>query len=126
MTCVLAACDTIVPRSSEPSGVLQKKKREPWLRTFLSGFALTMGNPKTIVFYLALLPTLVPLDKMTILGFFELVGIVVVLLLLIGFAYAWLAGRAREFFKSPRALRRLNRFTGGVLAVAAGAVIVRS
>jgi len=102
------------------------KVEEHWSKTLLAGLALTLGNPKTIVFYLALLPTLVPLDKMTILGFFELVGIVVVLLLLIGFAYAWLAGRAREFFKSPRALRRLNRFTGGVLAVAAGAVIVRS
>ena len=102
------------------------KAERHWTRTVLAGLALTLGNPKTIVFYLALLPTLVPLDKMTAAGFFELAGIVVVLLLLIGFAYAWLAGRAREFFKSPRALRRLNRFTGGVLAVAAGAVIVRS
>ena len=102
------------------------KAEEHWTRTLLAGLALTLGNPKTIVFYLALLPTVVPLDKITIFGFFELAGIVVVILLLIGFAYAWLAGRARDFFKSPKALRRLNRFTGGVLAAAAGAVIVRS
>src|SRR5690606_12765098 len=36
---------------------------ESGFRTFLSGLALTLGNPKTIVFYLALLPTLVPLDR---------------------------------------------------------------
>ena len=102
------------------------KVEEHWSKTVLAGLALTLGNPKTIVFYLALLPTLVPLDKMTLGGFFELAGIVVILLLLIGCGYAWLAGRARDFFKSPKALRRLNRFTGGVLAVAAGAVIVRS
>jgi threonine/homoserine/homoserine lactone efflux protein len=101
------------------------KAEQHWSKTVLAGLMLTLGNPKTIVFYLALLPTVVPLDKMTITSFFELVGIVVVLLLLIGLGYAALAAKARDFFKSPKALRRLNRFTGGVLAVAAGAVIVR-
>jgi threonine/homoserine/homoserine lactone efflux protein len=102
------------------------KVEEHWSRTLLAGLSLTLGNPKTIVFYLALLPTVVPLDRITLTGFLELAAIVIVILLLIGSAYAALAAGAREFFKSPRALRRLNRFTGGVLAVAAGAVIVRS
>ncbi|HHY50654.1 MAG TPA: LysE family translocator, partial [Alphaproteobacteria bacterium] len=60
------------------------KSAESGWRTFLSGFALTMGNPKTIVFYLALLPTVVPLDRpITPVGFTELVVIVVVVLLII-------------------------------------------
>ena len=101
------------------------KPEQHWAKTVLAGLSLTLGNPKTIVFYLALLPTVVPLDKITTAGFLELATIVVVLLLLIGLGYAALAAKAREFFKSPKALRRLNRFTGGVLAVAAGAVIVR-
>ena len=98
---------------------------EHWSKTALAGLSLTLGNPKTIVFYLALLPTVVPLDKMTVGGFFELAGIVVVILLIVGLAYAAAAARAREFFRSPKALRRLNRVTGGVLAIAAGAVIVK-
>jgi len=96
-----------------------------WAKTVLAGLSLTLGNPKTIVFYLALLPTLIPLDKITPLGFVELAGIVTIVLLLIGMAYAALASSARAFFKNPVALRRLNRATGGVLAIAAGAVIVR-
>src|SRR6478735_5184832 len=53
-----------------------KRDASRW-KTFLSGLALTMGNPKTIVFYLALLPTVVPLDKpITMLGFTELTTIV--------------------------------------------------
>ena len=52
---------------------LGPRDREPWLRTFISGFALTLGNPKTIAFYLALLPTVIPLDQpITTLGFIEL------------------------------------------------------
>ena len=35
MTWTLAAWETIVPRSSERSFVLQKKKREPWLYEIL-------------------------------------------------------------------------------------------
>jgi threonine/homoserine/homoserine lactone efflux protein len=105
---------------------LGPKKKEPWTRSFLSGFALTMGNPKTIVFYLALLPTVVPLDRpITALGFVELTTIVVVVLLAIGCGYAWLAAWAREFFVSPKAIRRLNRTAGVIMASAAAFVAAR-
>jgi threonine/homoserine/homoserine lactone efflux protein len=99
---------------------------EPALRTFLSGLALTMGNPKTIVFYLALLPTLIPLDRpMTPLAFGELVTIVTLVLLVVGCTYAALAAAAREFFKSPKALRRLNKGAAVMMASAAAYVVLR-
>ena len=105
---------------------LGPRQREPWVRTFLSGFALTMGNPKTIVFYLALLPTVIPLDQpITVLGFTELTAIVVVVLLIIGLAYAGLAAAARDFFKSSKAIRRLNRTAAAMMASAAAFVVVR-
>jgi threonine/homoserine/homoserine lactone efflux protein len=105
---------------------LGPRKKEPWLRTFLSGFALTMGNPKTIVFYLALLPTVIPLDRpITVLGFTELTAIVVVVLLAIGCGYAGLAAWAREFFISPIAIRRMNRTAGIIMASAAAFVAAR-
>ena len=105
---------------------LGPRKREHWLRTFLSGFALTMGNPKTIVFYLALLPTVVPLDRpVTALGFTELTLIVVVVLLAIGCGYAALAAWAREMFTSSKAIRRMNKTAGVIMAGAAAFVAAR-
>jgi threonine/homoserine/homoserine lactone efflux protein len=105
---------------------LGPRKREHWLRTFLAGFALTMGNPKTIVFYLALLPTVVPLDRpITALGFTELTLIVVVVLLAIGCGYAALAAWAREMFTSATAIRRLNKTAGAIMAGAAAFVVAR-
>jgi threonine/homoserine/homoserine lactone efflux protein len=102
-----------------------KRDASAW-KTFLSGFMLTMGNPKTIVFYLALLPTVVPLDKpITVLGFTELVTIVVVVLLIIACGYAGLAAAARDFFTSSRALRNLNRTAGAIMAGAAAFVMAR-
>jgi threonine/homoserine/homoserine lactone efflux protein len=102
-----------------------KREESPW-RTFLAGFALTMGNPKTIVFYLALLPTVIPLDRpITVLGFVELTAIVTVVLLIIGCAYAGLAAAARDFFRSSRAIRALNRTAGVIMASAAALIVVR-
>jgi threonine/homoserine/homoserine lactone efflux protein len=103
---------------------IRPRDNEPWSRTFLAGFSLTLGNPKTIVFYLALLPTVIPLDRMTPLAFSELVGIVIVVLLAIGLGYAFLAARARDFFRSAKAVRRLNRTAGVMMATAAGLVVV--
>ncbi len=102
-----------------------KKDGSAW-KTFLSGFLLTLGNPKTIVFYLALLPTVVPLDQpITVLGFSELVTIVVVVLLIIACGYAGLAAAARDLFSSSRALRNLNRTAAAIMAGAAAFVIAR-
>lgn len=95
-------------------------------RVFLSGLALTLGNPKTIVFYLALLPTVIPLDRpVTALGFVELVAIVTAVLLAIGFAYAALAAAAREFLRGSAAVRLLNRTAGAIMAGAAVMVVAR-
>jgi threonine/homoserine/homoserine lactone efflux protein len=102
-----------------------RPRNEDWWKTFLAGFSLTLGNPKTIIFYLAILPTVIPLDQMNPLAFAELTAIVVVVLLIIGSGYAWLAARARDFFRSPTALRRLNRTAAVMMTAAAGAVVWR-
>jgi threonine/homoserine/homoserine lactone efflux protein len=109
--------------SAKPGSEQMKPKSEDALKTFLAGFSLTMGNPKTIVFYLAILPTVVPLGEMNPLAFAELTAIVVICLLIVGCAYAWLASAAREMFRSEKALGRLNKTAGAMMAGAAGLVV---
>ncbi len=95
------------------------------LRVALSGLTLTLGNPKTIVFYMALLPTLIDLSSLTAVGFAELVVIVAVDLAVVGLAYAALAARARDFFRDAHARRILDRIAGTMMAGAAVAVATR-
>jgi threonine/homoserine/homoserine lactone efflux protein len=109
--------------TAAPGAEQMKPRRDAAFKTFLAGFSLTMGNPKTIVFYLAILPTVIPLDQMTPLAFAELTVIVVVVLLIVGCGYALLASAAREVFKSELALRRLNKTAGVMMASAAGLVL---
>lgn len=111
--------------TAKPGSEQMKPKNEDWLKTFLAGFSLTMGNPKTIIFYLAILPTVIPLDQMNPIAFTELTAIVVIVLMVIGCGYAALAAKARDLFRSPRALRRLNRTASLMMATAATLVVAR-
>lgn len=88
-------------------------------RLFLAGLALTLGNPKVIVFFLALLPTVVDLDRLTPAGFAEIAALIAVILSAVLAGYAAAAARARRLLSSPRALRLVNRGTGAVMAGAA-------
>jgi threonine/homoserine/homoserine lactone efflux protein len=96
------------------------------VRLFLSSLTLTLGNPKAVVFYLAILPTVIELNNLTPGAFVEVAGAICVILSTVLTAYSIAAFRARRLFKSPRAVRWLNRSTGTVMAGAAVAVASRS
>ena len=83
-------------------------------RLFLAGLALTLSNPKVIVFFLALLPTVVQLDTLSLAGFAEIAALIVVILSLVYTLYATAAARVRRLFTSSRAVRRLNRGTRAI------------
>jgi threonine/homoserine/homoserine lactone efflux protein len=95
------------------------------LQLFLGSLALTLANPKTMIFFLALLPTVVRLEELTLLGFAEIVLTISIVLPVTLGAYVVLAARARQMFKSATAVRRINRGTGAAMACAAVAVATR-
>jgi len=111
--------------TARPGAEQVSPKVEDTWKTFTAGLLLTLGNPKAIVFYLALLPTVVPLERMTPTAFGQLAVIVSIVLVLICAGYAWLAASARTFFASPAAIRRLNRTAAVVMAAVAGIVVVQ-
>ena len=95
------------------------------VRLFLAGLAVTMGNPKVMVFYLALLPHIIDLTHVTIAGWLALSAVTLSVLALVFGAYVGLAARTRRLFTSPRALRAINRGTGAVMASAAVAIAAK-
>jgi threonine/homoserine/homoserine lactone efflux protein len=105
--------------------IAAQASRENPLRLFLGGLAVTMGNPKVMVFYLALLPALIDVAGVTMLGYAELVAITLSVLGIVFTGYVVLAARARRLFTSPRALKAVNRGTGAVMAGAAVAIAAR-
>lgn len=93
------------------------------VKSFLAGLAVTIGNPKTIVFYLALLPTVLKLEDVTFARWMELCAITVIVLFIVLTPYAYFAAKARGMMKSVRALRILNRSAAAIIG-GAGATIL--
>jgi threonine/homoserine/homoserine lactone efflux protein len=95
------------------------------LRMFLAGMTVTLGNPKIMMFYLALLPSIVDIHAVTVTGWAELVVTMATVLIFIDLAWALVAARARAFLKSRRAVRIANRASAGTMAGAAVAIALR-
>ncbi len=94
-------------------------------RLFAAGIAVTLGNPKIMVFYLALLPTIVDLRHLTTIGWLELTATMFLVLVVIDVAWVLLAARARLLLRSPRGIRFANRLGAGTMAGAAAAIASR-
>jgi len=92
---------------------------------FLGSLTLTMGNPKVMVFFLAILPTVVDLGRLTMVDFLTVGAAICSILTCVLGAYVLAALRARRMFRSARAVRWLNRSAGTAMAGAAVAVATR-
>jgi len=86
---------------------------------FLTTYSLTLGNPKPILFFVALLPSIIDLENLTLADFLTVAVLIAVIIAGTLAAYATAAAKARQLFSSVSARRRINRITGSILAVAA-------
>jgi threonine/homoserine/homoserine lactone efflux protein len=110
---------------AQQTEVTEDRRADNPCRLFLGGLAVTLGNPKVIFFFLALLPQVIGVQDLSILGFAEIALLIVVILSSVLTAYALAAAGARRLFTSPRSMRIINRGTGTVMAGAAVAIAAR-
>jgi threonine/homoserine/homoserine lactone efflux protein len=109
-----------------PETVEARKGKGGLAASFLAGLTVTLGNPKTMIFYLALTPTLVDLRTITFADYAILAALTVVVLLVVLVPYLALAAKARWFLRTPRALKALNRTAAAFMAGAALAIAARN
>jgi threonine/homoserine/homoserine lactone efflux protein len=86
------------------------------------GLLVTLGNPKPILFYSALLPTFLDVTAIGIGDFLLLGAVVVAVSFTVYGGYMVLADRSRRMLASTAVVRRLNQATGAVL-VGSGIVV---
>ncbi len=101
-------------------------KRKGLLSAGLSGFTITLGNPKTIAFYLALLPVVIDIEKVTTQSWaFILVPLTILVLLGVGIVFILGAIGVRQLLSSVRAQKALHRGAAVTMVAAAGTMVVR-
>ncbi|HEY2783238.1 MAG TPA: LysE family translocator [Steroidobacteraceae bacterium] len=106
---------TEVAQEELPSG------RSAW-RMFGAGLMVTLGNPKIMVFYLALLPTIVDLNHVRGTAWAELIVVTLIVLMTVDLAWALLAVRARRMLTSRKAVKIANRTSATMMAGAAAVI----
>ncbi|MDE1160090.1 MAG: LysE family translocator [Neorhizobium sp.] len=108
--------------TDEGEGLPEKRSAT---KMFLAGLTVTLGNPKIMIFYVALLPSIIDLGGVTLAGWLELVAAMLIVLATVDLAWMLMAAKARQFLKSPRAVRIANRISAGTMAGAAAAIAAR-
>jgi threonine/homoserine/homoserine lactone efflux protein len=95
------------------------------MKLFLGSLSLTLGNPKPMIFFIALLPSVVHLEALDWRGQLEIAAAIATIQPIILGGYVLIAARARAWFRSARATRIVNRTSGTLMAAAAVAVATR-
>lgn len=108
-----------------PKHVDAKRSTAGPVANLLGGLALTLGNPKTMIFYIAILPTIVDLHEITPAVYAVLASVTIMVLLVVLVPYLALAAKARDLLDSPRGLKVLSRSAAACLAGAALAIAAR-
>lgn len=101
--------------------VLPAASQRDHVKTFLTGIALNLGNPKMPLFYMALLPHVVGPQLTLGEGGMLALTILLVEVVVIG-AHVAAASRARKMLRSPVVMRRVNRASGAMMVGAGVAV----
>jgi threonine/homoserine/homoserine lactone efflux protein len=96
------------------------------LGSIAGGLAMAISNPKTMLFYLALLPNLVPLTDISAATFAELVVLLALVYTPVLVAYMIGVTYARRLIASARTLRIANRSSAIVMTGTAALVAARS
>jgi threonine/homoserine/homoserine lactone efflux protein len=100
------------------------ERRQPW-RMFAAGMAVTLGNPKIALFYLALVPTMIDLQHVGLVSWLQLVTTMAAVLIAVDLGWALVAVRARRLLTNRRAVQVANRSSAALMASAAVAIAVK-
>lgn len=105
----------------------QKATKRELASAWFSGLTITLGNPKTIAFYMAILPLVISLDNVSLqMWGGMLVPLTVFVLLCIGAVFILAALRIRHLLTSEKAQRCLFRSAGFIMMLAAAGMVIKT
>lgn len=93
---------------------------------FFSGLLITLSNPKVILFYCGFLPAFTDLSALKPSDIIIVSGIVASVLTAVLSTYAYMASQARHLFSGRKAVKRMNRAAGGIMAATGAAIVTGS
>ncbi len=108
-------------KASELKSEASKNPNDAY-KTFASGFMVTMSNPKPILFYASVVPTIINVKDVHIVEALLMISIVIGVSFLVLGTYCYLATLTGKLIGSAAAQKRIN-YISGVLMIGVGLYI---
>jgi threonine/homoserine/homoserine lactone efflux protein len=104
----------------EPVAIAGEIKKKVLISAWISGLTITLGNPKTIGFYLAIVPLVINLTTVSLRTWgLLLVPLTIFILLLVGAVFIFGALRMRRLLSNQGAQEKLFRGAALIMLIAA-------
>jgi threonine/homoserine/homoserine lactone efflux protein len=95
------------------------------VNTFFSGLFVTMGNPKPILFYASVVPTIINIKEVHLLEALAMVVVVISVSFLVIGTYCYIASVSKKLLIKGRFNNKLNKAAGLVLCTTGSYLIVK-
>jgi threonine/homoserine/homoserine lactone efflux protein len=104
-------------RSSPNSTNTKTNWEENKWQTCVSGFLLTLGNPKPILFYASVLPTIINFNEVRLIDALVMMMLVALVSFSVLGTYSYIASLSHKIQLSEKMQTRTNQAAGFVLAI---------
>lgn len=95
---------------------VSEQKRDHWLGIFLQGALISASNPKVILFYIAFLPTFLDITTLQTSDIATAAALTLLAVMSGLMMIVYGTSRAKQALRSTRAMKRLNRIAGSMMA----------
>ncbi|MBN2010836.1 LysE family translocator [candidate division KSB1 bacterium] len=100
-------------------------KNTTGFKTFVSGFLVTMSNPKPILFYSSVVPTIVDIEHITGLEVLVLSAILMTVSFLVVGSYSYIASLTRKLAVHGSMKKKLDTVAGTTMITAGSLILLR-
>jgi threonine/homoserine/homoserine lactone efflux protein len=111
-------------RSSRVSTNVKAKHEENKCQTVMSGLLLTLGNPKPILFYASVLPTIIDFNKIRFTDALLMIALITLVSFSVVGTYSYIASLSHKIRMSGKMQIRLNQAAGFVMTAVGIFVII--
>jgi threonine/homoserine/homoserine lactone efflux protein len=92
-------------------------------KTLLSGLLITLGNPKPILFYASIVPTIIDINRINIYNLIAIICIISVVSFIVIGSYCYIAIISKSLIIEKKYQNKVN-LTSGLIMIAVGSYII--
>jgi threonine/homoserine/homoserine lactone efflux protein len=112
-------------RNTKFQKLISTNARESYKQSFVVGFLTTMGNPKPILFYASVLPTLIDINKVRFIDALIMIILIPLVTFLVVGSYSYVASLSQKIDMSDKIQSRINKTAGIVMMIVGAFVIIK-